>query len=389
MNSLLTAQYNTSRVLRQLWLNPGISRAEIADRLGLNRSTLTHIIKNLTDQGLVRVLDVGAAGPLGGRKNVRLAIDPSYGCFVGLDVQADMIRIVGVDVSGTVLFQKTLRLRSTGKRFYTSCAKAYDWVRDRLDELGVPLLGVGYGVAGIVDPDEQVIRQSIPLDMTDAEPIGARLADHVREPILVDNDANCCCWGEIVAKRDSASSSFLFVLGAWRTTLKPVRQDLTAIGVGIAIHDAVHRGKDYSAGEFRSIEWKPGRTSQFSLSDAEISAARTERRAFSKLTKELARNTALIVNVLDLDHLYLGGFFDADVPDVAKTFQQEIQRNWSYPNKPACEVRFSTHGELSVAYGAASMFLVRAFGQSEELVLTGHRAGITLLSRPRDRLAPP
>ena len=380
MNSFIAAQYNTSRVLRQLWLNPGISRAEIADRLGLNRSTLTHIIKGLTDQGLVRVLDGGSAGPMGGRKNVRLSIDPAFGCFAGLDIQADMVRIVGVDVGGEVLLQKDIKARAAGKRLYSAVGKAYDWLRGRLEELELPLLGVGFGLAGIVDPDERVISQSIPLEFIEREPIGDRLAEFIKEPILVDNDANCCCWAEIVARKSIEASSFLFVFGAWRTNRKPVRRDVTAVGMGISIDDNVHRGKDFSAGEFRSIEWKPGRTSQFSLSDDEVASARSDRKAFVKVTKELARNTALIVNVLDLEDLYLGGFFEDGDTDVRKIFQQEIQRNWSYPNKAACEVRFSSHGDLSVAYGAASMFLVRAFGPSEDLVLTGDRAGINLLS---------
>ena len=379
MNSLLAAQYNTSRVLRQLWLNPGISRAEIADRLGLNRSTLTHIIKSLTDQGLVRVMDGGTAGPQGGRKNVRLSINPAFGCFGGFEIEADVVRVVGVDVSGQILLRRDFKGRSTGKRLYTVFEKAYAWLKARLEDLELPLLGVGCGVGGIVDPDERVIRQSIPLEVLGPEPFGARLAERIPEPVLVGNDANCCCWAEIVAGKNIDSSSFLFVFGAWRTSRKPVRE-FPGVGMGIAIDDAVHGGKDFSAGEFRSIEWKPGRTSQFSLQDAEISNARSDRAVFLKLTKELARNASLLANVLDLDHLYLGGFFEEDDKDAQRIFQQEIQRNWSYPNKAACEVRFSTHGELSVAYGAASLFLVRAFGPNADLILTGHRAGITLLS---------
>ena len=383
MNSLLAAQYNTSRVLRQLWLNPGISRSEIADLLGLNRSTLTHIIKSLTDQGLIRVLDSGSAGPLGGRKNVRLSIEPSYGCFAGIDVRAEKIKIVAVDLVGEILLQKEIKARSTGKRLYTSCAKAYSWLREQLERLNLPLLGVGYGLSGIVDPVERVIRQSIPLEITTPDRTGERLAEHVAEPIMIDNDANCCCWAEIVAKRGAAPSSFLFIYGAWRTARQETQQDVTAIGMGITIDDQVHRGQGYSAGEFRSIEWKSGRTSQFSVPDSQVAAARSDRATFIRITKELARNAALLVNVLDLDHAYLGGFFDPSDPEIADIFEKEIQKNWSYPSKPSCEVRFSTHGELSIAYGAASMFLVRAFGSSEELLLNGRPAGINVLSRPR------
>ena len=381
MNSLLAAQYNTSRVLRQLWLNPGISRAEIADRLGLNRSTLTHIIKGLTDQGLVQALEKGEAGPQGGRKNVRLRIDASFGCFAGLHVEADRVRVVAVDLSGELLIDKEIKARASGKKLLATCCKAYDWVKRYLETVGVPLLGVGFGLAGIVDPDECVIRESIPLDIREPQALGDQLVDRISEPVLIDNDANCGCWGEVIARRSSASSSFLFVLGAWRRAGKLERRDITAIGIGLAIDDNVHRGKDYSAGEFRSIEWMQGRTSQFSLTDKEVAAARSDRRVFIKMTKELARNVALVVNVLDLDQLYLGGFFAEEDAEVKMIFEQEIQRNWSYPGNVACEVRLSTRGESAVAYGAASMFLVRAFSPSDDLILTGHRDGSNPLSR--------
>jgi len=380
VNSLIAAQYNTSRVLRQLWLNPGISRAEIADRLGLNRSTLTHIIKGLSNQGLVRVLDERAAGPLGGRKNVRLSIDPSFGCFAGFDIRADMIRVVGVDIGGEIILKKDIKANATGKRLHAAIGKAYDWLCRRLEELELPLLGVGCGVPGVVDHEERVIKQSNPLDIKGPEALGEALAEKIREPILVDNDANCCCWGEIMARKSIESSSFLFIFGTWRLVRKPTRTHLTAIGMGIAIDDSVHRGKHYSAGEFRSIEWKKGRTSQFSFTDREIALARSDRSVFLKIIKELARNTALLVNVLDLDDLYLGGFFSESDADVRKIFEREIQKNWHYPNAAACELRFSTYGELSVACGAASMFLARAFGRSEDLVLAGDQAGINLMN---------
>ncbi|MEL6189240.1 MAG: ROK family protein, partial [Myxococcota bacterium] len=316
MNSLLTAQYNTSRVLRQLWLEPGVSRAEIADRLGLNRSTLTHIIKSLGQQGLVRELDGGATGPLGGRRNVRLSLNPDFGCFAGLDVREDVTRIVGLNVTGDVIFRKDIKVRATGRKLYGAVEKAYRWLRSETERQDLSLLGVGLGVAGVVDHEARVLVQSNPLEVMEPLHLGEELSQHISEPVLVDNDANCCCWGEIMARRKSEPSSFLFVFGTWRKVRTPAPLHLTSIGMGIAIEDSVHRGRHCSAGEFRSIKWKPGRHSQFSFSDEEISAAYSDRRSFLKIVRELARNTALLVNVLDLDDLYLAGFLEDGEADM-------------------------------------------------------------------------
>lgn len=380
MNSLIAAQYNTSRVLRLLWLNPGISRAEIADRLGLNRSTITHIVKELTDQGVVESEAGGVSGPSGGRKNVRLVINKKYGCVAGFDVHPDHVRVIGVDLVGEVIFKKELKMKLTSRRRYDGLRRAYDWTLETAQKRKLPLLGVGCGVSGIVRPEEGTIQQSIPLGIEEPEPFVEKLTAFIQEPVFVENDANCCCWGEIVGQRSGANGSFLFVNGDWRRTKEGPHDFVTAIGMGIVINNMVHHGKDFSAGEFRSVGWRPGNQSQFSLTDREISATREGRSAFLKMTRELARNTALLVNVLDLDRLYLGGFYEAPDEDVQKIFRKEILQNWSYPNQAACEVLFSTWGKNAVAYGAAGLFLVGMFEHSARMVLAGRKAGMRLLT---------
>lgn len=380
MNSLLSAQYNTSRVLRLLWLNPGISRAGIADRLGLNRSTITHIVKELTDQGLVETQEGGRVGPSGGRKNVRLVVNKKFGCIAGFDVHPDLVRLVVVDLSGDMILQHERKVKLEGKHLYDGLREAYEDVQSRARALDLPLLGVGCGVSGIVRPEENTIQQSIPLGITRPEAFGKKLGAFVREPIFVENDANCCCWGEIAGNRSEARASFLFVNGDWRKVKRPFRGYMTSIGMGVVINDMVHHGKDFSAGEFRSIGWRVGNSSQFSMSDEDISGTKGDRSRFLNMVRELARNTALLVNVLNLERLYLGGFFQADDGEVRDIFREEIRRNWSYPNQPACDVTFSTYGKNAVAYGAAGLFLARTFEHSARLVLAGSKAGLRLLT---------
>lgn len=379
MNSLMAAQYNTSRVLRLLWLQSGISRAEIADRLDLNRSTITHIVKELMDQGIVETQEGGSSGPAGGRKNVRLAINKRFGGVAGFDVHPDLVRIVVVDLSGEVVFHHEMKVKLKGEHLYEGLRQPYEWVRSRARKLKLPLLGVGCGVPGIVRPEENTIQQSIPLGIGEAEAFGEKLQAFVKEPVFVENDANCCCWGEIAGKRSDDKISFLFVNGHWRKTYRPTRY-MTSIGMGIVINDMVHHGKGFSAGEFRSIEWQAGNHSQFSMSDRDISDTKGDRALFLTMARELARNAALLVNVLDLERLYLGGFFDQGDSEVEEIFREEILRNWSYPNQSVCEVTFSTHGKNAVAYGAAGLFLVRMFEHSASMVLTGSKAGLHLLT---------
>jgi hypothetical protein len=362
MSSSAAATSSTVRVLRLVWLNPGISRIELAEQLGLNRSTITIIIKELVDRGLVKEVAFGDASPSGGRKKVRLAIDPHYGCVGGVQVHADYVRVVLVDLVGGLLYQHVSQGAVNPRSLYRRLEKACGHLTQRAAQLGLRLLGIGCGLPGIVDPHRGTLLQSIPLGVMQEEPLAQRLQPVVELPLFFDNDAHCCCWGELLGTR-SPGDNFLFILGEWRRAPHQVGALLTSIGIGVVLDRRVHYGRGYSAGEFRSIEWRSGNASQFSLTDDQIAAARTDPALYRAMVGELARNAAMIVHILDLDRLYLGGFFDPRDVETQAIFTEEIRRNWTYPTPPMCEVAFSSRRDLAVAYGAAGLILERAFAE--------------------------
>ena len=361
MIPILPGNQNTARVLHLLWQKPGISRIEMADQLGLNRSTVTIIVNELLERQLVKPVAFADASPAGGRKKVQLAINAHYGCVGGLQVHADYMRLVLVDLGGRILHHEVSPGAFTAKNLYRRLEKGAEILVHRASHLGLRLLGVGCGLPGIVDPHTGTLLQSVPLGIFEPEAIVKRLEPLLDRPLYVDNDAHACCWGELTSARH-AGANFLFILGEWRQAPQHVGALLTAIGIGVVIDRQVHYGRGFSAGEFRSTSWQPGNSSQFSLTDDEIAAARTDPALRQAMVRELARNAAMIVHILDLDHLYLGGFFDSRDVETQAIFTEEIRRNWTYPTPPMCEVSFATHGEQAVAYGAAGMILARAFG---------------------------
>jgi hypothetical protein len=379
MTTATLARYNTARVLRLLWLRPGISRVEMAEQLGLNRSTVTLIINELLERELVKTVDFGDASPTGGRKKAQLAINAGYGCVGGVQVHADYVRVALVDLGGRLLHQQVIEGAVTQKSLYRRLEKACAQLQQRARQIGLNLLGIGCGLPGIVDPVRGVLVQSIPLGVLDEEPIVQRLGPALGRPLFVDNDAHCCCWGELTCARDGAAN-FLFVMGEWRRAPHQVGALLTAIGIGVVLNRTVHYGRGFSAGEFRSVEWRPGNTSQFSLTDDQIAAARTDPALHRAMVRELARNTAVVVHILNLDRLYLGGSFDRQDLEIQAIFTEEIRRNWTYPTAPMCEVEFSTHGELAVVYGAAGLILERAFADPSVLADRSASARVALLT---------
>jgi len=76
-----------TRIFRTIWHNPNISRVDLADRLGLDKSTVTKQVAYLIDTGLILEKEEGEASSRGGRTPIYLAVNREYGRFIGIELQ--------------------------------------------------------------------------------------------------------------------------------------------------------------------------------------------------------------------------------------------------------------------------------------------------------------
>ncbi|MFW5802171.1 MAG: MarR family transcriptional regulator, partial [Spirochaeta sp.] len=59
---------NDARVLRSLWIQKSMSRIELSRYLGLDKSTISKIVGNLLESGIIELVYEGDSSPNGGRK---------------------------------------------------------------------------------------------------------------------------------------------------------------------------------------------------------------------------------------------------------------------------------------------------------------------------------
>jgi glucokinase len=104
---------------------------------------------------------------------------------------------------------------------------------------------VGIGAAGFVDATRSVVMFSPHLEWR-REPLRARVADRLRVPVVVDNDANAAALAE---SRFGAGRGHRFVLCV---TLG------TGIGGALVLDQRVYRGANGMAGEFGHMQVVPG-----------------------------------------------------------------------------------------------------------------------------------
>ena len=214
------------------------SRADIARRTGLSRSTVSTLIGELQERGLVVERELPPAGRQG-RPAMQLALDPSAGAAVGIDFDHDKIRVAVSDLARTVLAEESLHL-DVDHDAVSATERAADLVTQVLEEAGVDrerVLGAGMALAGPVDHDRGALHPSPILSGWADVDAAAEVERHIGIPVHLDNDANLGALAEVT-------------LGAGRNVRTAAYVQMSSgIGAGLIVEGRPYHGHRGTAGE--------------------------------------------------------------------------------------------------------------------------------------------
>lgn len=349
-------------ILRKIWLTPGISRIDLSRELGLNKSTITTSIGELERVGIIRTAEAGAAGPKGGRKPIALEIDPAFGFILGLELRTDQYVAAGVSVQGDILFTAVAPIDWSDKDLPTMIRHILAELDTSIREVGIPLLGIGLGLPGTIDPDRGIIYYSGPLEIDKPLHFDAISRNLAAVPIKIENDGNCCAWGELVFRKEECPENFLFIMGEFRPlAVRRETMRIPAIGLGLVLGRRIQYGAHHTSGEFQSVFHSPKYLNSFSMADDLFKKLEEDPGLLKNMFRELAQNMALLVNVLNLEALILGGSFEEYQEIVEPILMEEIDKNWPIPHPASRRILFSRLRETAVAFGAAAMFIEKLF----------------------------
>lgn len=353
-----------ARIIRTIWQNPRISRVGIAERLGLDKSTVTNQVSRLIEFGIIEEIAEGSAGTRGGRRPIHLAMNRSFGRVIGIEIQVENYVAVVVDLAGEILAET----RGSASMARAGCSEMMLRVVQECSEKLCPdaqrLLGVGVGTGGLVDLRKGRIRYSVPLGIQEPIDFAKTVAAHIPVPCLIENDANCCAWGELAFNRDEALRDFLFALVEYRRDPKSVGlSGGIGVGFGIVLGGKVYSGAHGNAGEFRSTFCDGPGELQLSLPKDRLIRLDSDREALFEAADELARNAAMLVNTMDFERVYVGGDIEALDVDFPSILRRRLEENWMYPFPKEVEIHYSSLGGKAVAYGAAGMILDRLISE--------------------------
>lgn len=178
---------NRNQIYRYLYHQEKVSQQRIAQDLGLSMPTVTQNLNALREMELIR--DDSTFESTGGRKARGFRIDPEARLALGLDITANHISLVAIDMKGHILASNRIRHRFTDNLFYyATLGKLVDrFIAD--SRLPVEkILGLGICLTAIVASDGKTIlsarRLGAPKDLYD------KLAPHLSLPFRLFNDGN-------------------------------------------------------------------------------------------------------------------------------------------------------------------------------------------------------
>jgi glucokinase-like ROK family protein len=232
-------------VLELVWRERRISRAEIARRTGLSRSTVSEIVEGLLKTRLIA--EVGDGPSEGGRRPVVLQFqDDAYG-ILGIDVGAAHVAAALIDLRGQVLAwehsEHPVRSDPAGTlalmaELAEACLRKWKLGKDRL-------AGIGVAVPSPVDPKDPDRVSEVVMPDWQGVLVGEPLRARFQVPVFVDNDANLGAlaerwWG---AGRDVDDFAYVKVA--------------TGVGAGLIVRKEIYRGSNGVAGEIGHLAIDP------------------------------------------------------------------------------------------------------------------------------------
>ena len=357
--------HNRALVLQTLYSAGAQSRADVARETGLTRVTISDLVAALIAEGLVI--------ELGQREDARPGKPATL-----IDIDRGAFQIVGVDLSehevfrGAVLdldggFVTRAEVARDGATGEAAVALVEALVAQLVAATTVPVLGIGVGSPGVVDP-HGVVRSAPNLGWSET-PLQARLAELTSLPVHVANDANVAVLAEhgatdlddlLLIKIGHGVGAGLIVGG------RPV------IGGGFAAGEIGHvvvgtdGGPRCACGKHGCLEaWlaAPRLTAQLAEHDGDDTV---EASARDEILREAGRRLGIVlapvVGALNLSEVVLSGpaqlldgvFHEAAVDTLRKRTMAEFNRD--------LRLRMSEQAEDIVLRGAAVMVLSGQLG---------------------------
>lgn len=237
----LIREINQAIVLDLVRRHGALSRTEIAARSHLSLPTVSGITSELIDAGLLYEQATGVS--TGGRRPVMIAFNAQAGYAVGIKLKEDAAVAVLTDLDAHVVAHHLAPIRKQAPEAIV--AELANVVKTLAPAAGAhPVVGVGIGMASVIDRRRDVVRYATYFGWQDL-PLAQMLGEQLDMPVVLDNDVNALAVAEQWFGAGRGVADFVVIsLGR-------------GVGLGMILNGRLYRGTGGGAGEFGHIVMQP------------------------------------------------------------------------------------------------------------------------------------
>ena len=240
----LIRKVNTAVLLDVLRRLAPLSRAELAARIGLNRSTVSSIVSSLIDQGFIQ--ETNLQSDKIGRPGMLLELNPKGGFAVGIELGVDFITVILTDFVAREQWREQIYSDPNDDQttFLERAAALTQKALDYGQSLGLRPLGIGMGVPGLVDLRQGKLVFAPNLHWNNV-PLRLIWSQWFNMPIFIENEANAAALGEYYFGAAQGVKNFIYLSAG------------IGLGGGIIIDGKLYRGSNGYASEVGHMTMDP------------------------------------------------------------------------------------------------------------------------------------
>lgn len=223
------------RILKLLRAQGEASRPALARALDLSLPTITNIVKQLLDDGIVVEADYKQS--TGGRRAALLQLNPDYAHAVGLEVSYSYLRAARVNLVGEIVDEEEAPPRPKDVR-EPDLERIVGVVQAVLERAPVgQVIGLGVGISGIISSSTGVSVKFPRSEQWVNVPLAAILSQRLGLPTWLENDVQAATLGELRFGDGRAVNNFVYLhLGQ-------------GIALGIVAEGRLYTGANGNVGE--------------------------------------------------------------------------------------------------------------------------------------------
>jgi len=238
-NSITMKKWNLSRIFKTIFQQGPITRIKLTEITGYSPGTVSNHVRTLIKKGFVIETNKGISS--GGRKPVKLIINPSKAYIFSIEIEVNQIKIVIFDLKVKPVADSIIPIKYKDDYMRTLENVFYE-MDNMIKENNLKLedfLGIGVAVPGLIDKVKGVLEFAPNLGWKDVI-ISEIFKEKYGLPIILNNEAKAAAIGERGAYYPQINNMVFVSINE-------------GIGCGLYINGALYRGASGNAGEFGHI----------------------------------------------------------------------------------------------------------------------------------------